>query len=138
MAVVTLAQDHFNPKTDYIEIDPTTGNCVALWADYYKEPVTPSPIPTVATITVAGSQEIKVGGSYKKCTANVDGEGTWSFLIDGNEMSDVITSSTGLEANQIKVKLPNNGLYINKVMTIRYTVTATGEVAEQDISVVSL
>lgn len=144
-AVITLAQDHFNPETDYIEKD-SKGNTIALWADYYKEPVTPipSPVPTpiLGIITIAGTQEIKVGGSYKKCTVTFnDGEvheGTWSFWINNVEVDDMITSTTGLEENQIKIKLPNNGLYINRVMTIKYTVTATSDVVEQNISVVSL
>jgi len=146
MAVITLAQDHFNPDTDYIEIDPVTHNTVALWADYYDVPITPdypTPIPVLNKITVAGSQEIKVGGSYKKCTVEFENsetlpDGTWSFLIDGTLIDDAITSTTGLEDNQIKVKLPNNGLYINKIMTIKYTVTATSETVSQEISVVSL
>lgn len=146
-AVITLAQDHFNPDADYIEIDPVTGNSIGLWADYYKNPITPepfnpSPTPLTGEIKIAGAQEIKVGGSYKKCTVTFeDGtlpEGEWSFWFGDTEITDAITSTDGLEANQIKIKLPNNGLYINKIMTIKYTVTSTGDVIQADISVVGL
>ena len=150
-ALITLAQDHFNPETDYIEKD-VQGNTIGLWADYYKQPVTPtpfnpSPIQPTGVITCAGSQEIKVGGSYKKFTIDFydeEGvplpfkEGTWSFWIDNTEIEPVISTSS-VDANQIKAKLPNNGLWINKIMTVKYiTNDAEPITTEFNISVVSL
>ena len=41
---VTLAQDIFNPHTDYIEKDED-GNIVGLWADYYKSNIEPTEVP---------------------------------------------------------------------------------------------
>ena len=134
-AMITLAQDHFDPEKDYIERD-SNGNTVGLWADYYikpviPEPYNPSPIPTTGIITCAGTQEIKVGGSYKKFTIEFfdeEGlplpfkEGTWSFEIDNVEIEPVISTS-GILANQIKAKLPENGLWISKIMTVNYITT---------------
>ena len=150
-SLITLAQDHFDPTKDYIEKDEH-GNTVALWADYYSEPVTPeeynpSPTPVAGIISCVGKQEIKVGGSYKKfqvdfydeegLTASFK-EGTWSFEIDGNEINPVISTS-GISANQIKAKLPNDGLWINKIMTVKYTTTEEEPtIVEFEISVVSL
>ena len=150
-ALITLAQDHFNPETDYIEINEQN-QCVGLWADYYKQPVTPtpynpSPVQPTGVITCAGGQEIKVGGTYKKFTIDFydeEGlplpfkEGTWSFEID-NEVIEPIISTSGISANQIKAKLPNNGLWINKVMTVKYTTTEEEpQITEFEISVVAL
>lgn len=150
-ALITLAQDHFDPTRDYIEKD-LQGNTIALWADYYDKPVTPepfmpSPTPITATITCAGTQEIKVGGSYKKFTVEFFDEqglplplkeGAWSFWIDGTEIEPIISTS-GISANQIKAKLPNNGLWINKIMTVKYITTELEpETVELEISVVSL
>jgi len=150
-AMITLAQDHFDPNKDYIEKD-NGGNIVGLWADYYDKPVTPepynpSPIPTAGVITCAGVQEIKVGGTYKKFTIDFydeEGiplpfkEGTWSFEIDGVTIEPIVSTS-GISANQIKAKLPNNGLWINKIMTVKYTTTEVEPlVTEFEISVVAL
>lgn len=150
-SLITLAQDHFDPTKDYIEKDEH-GNTVALWADYYSEPVTPeeynpSPTPVAGIISCVGKQEIKVGGSYKKFQVDFydeEGlpipfkEGTWSFEIDGNEINPVISTS-GISANQIKAKLPNDGLWINKIMTVKYTTTEEEPtIVEFEISVVSL
>jgi len=150
-AMITLAQDHFDPNKDYIEKD-TGGNIVGLWADYYDKPVTPepynpSPIPTAGVITCAGVQEIKVGGTYKKFTIDFydeEGiplpfkEGTWSFEIDGIEIEPIVSTS-GISANQIKAKLPNNGLWINKIMTVKYTTTEVEPlITEFELSVVAL
>ena len=150
-ALITLAQDHFDPTRDYIEKD-ANGEVIGLWADYYAEPVTPephnpSPIQPTGVISCAGSQEIKVGGSYKKFTVEFfdeEGiplshkEGAWSFWIDDEEIEPVISTS-GISANQIKAKLPNNGLWINKVMTVKYITTELEpETVELEVSVVSL
>ena len=150
-AMITLAQDHFDPEKDYIERD-SNGNTIGLWADYYIKPVTPepynpSPIPTTGIITCAGTQEIKVGGSYKKFTIEFfdeEGlplpfkEGTWSFEIDNVEIEPIISTS-GILANQIKAKLPDNGLWISKIMTVKYITTEEEPITTTfDISVVAL
>ena len=141
--MITLGQDHFDPTKDYIERDPQ-GNAIALWADYYTKPVTPepynpSPIPVTGVITCTGNQEIKVGGSYKKFEVNFSGSplkpGDWSFWIDGAEITPIVSTGS-VEPNQIKVKLPDNGLWINKIMTVKYT--TADETIEFNISTVAL
>lgn len=153
LIMATLVQDHFNKDTDYIEKD-ADGNTVALWANLFSEPVTPEdfellpeePTSDYGIITYVGNNEIKVGGSAKRIGVQFfdkDGQpiaykiGTWSFKIDGVavELEPILAS---LDGSQIKIKIPNNGLYINKVLTITHTVTDGGLVTEHEMSVVSL
>ena len=142
-ALITLAQDHFDPDKDYIERDEH-GNVIGLWANYFDLPVTPepynpSPIPVTGVITCTGNQEIKVGGSYKKFEVNFSGSplkpGDWSFWIDGAEITPIVSTGS-VEPNQIKVKLPDNGLWINKIMTVKYT--TADETIAFNISTVAL
>lgn len=150
-AMITLAQDHFDPEKDYIEKD-NDGNTVGLWADYFNKPVTPepynpSPVQSTGVITCTGTQEIKVGGSYKKFTINFYNEegvplpfkeGTWSFEING-EIIEPVISTSGILANQIKAKLPNNGLWINKIMIVKYVTTEEEPITTIfEISIVAL
>ena len=154
LIMTTLVQDHFNKDTDYMEKD-ADGNTVALWADYYSEPVTPEdykPTPdehstTYGVITCAGKNDIKVGGSFKKLTINFFDKddqpsafeaGTWSFSIDGEIITPTI-STTGLDENQIKIKLSyDESIYINKILAITYTVTESGLRTVYEMNVVSL
>ena len=154
LSLITLSQDHFNKDTDLIEKD-ADGNTIALWADYYSEPVTPddydpTPIPhqtDYGVITISGKNEIKVGGSYKKLSINffsANGRpiphktGTWSFEIDSEIITPAV-STEGLEENQIKIKLPSeDGLYINKVLKAKYVVNEFSIITTHEISVVSL
>jgi hypothetical protein len=153
LALVTLAQDHFNKDTDYIEKD-TDGNTIALWANLYDEPVTPSdyellpdePVSDYGMITYTGKNEIKVGGSNKRIGIQFfdkDGTpieyktGTWSFAIDGAAVQ-IEPTVASLDGSQIKIQIPNNGLYINKVLTITHTVTESGLVTTHEMSIVSL
>ena len=134
IARITLAQNKFNQHTDYIETDDL-GNVVGMWAGYYDTPITPTdPIPEITdltcNITYSGtSPQIKVGGSYKKLTATFYKNstkidpiiGTWKFLIDGEDASDVITIiETETEPYQIKVKAPTDPEYIGKILTVQY------------------
>lgn len=150
-AMITLAQDHFDPEKDYIEKD-NDGNTVGLWADYFNKPVTPepynpSPVQSTGVITCTGTQEIKVGGSYKKFTINFYNEegvplpfkeGTWSFEING-EIIEPVISTSGILANQIKAKLPNNGLWINRIMIVKYVTTEEEPITTIfEISIVAL
>lgn len=99
---ITLKQDKFNPKTDYVNL--STGE---MYADYYKtivEPEEPSEKPPVvngySTILFNGtSPVIKVGGSPKTLTAKFydenDAESNnsiaqWSFSICGQNANDMI------------------------------------------------
>ena len=153
LALVTLAQDHFNKDTDYIEKD-TDGNTIALWANLYDEPVEPSdyellpdePVSDYGVITYTGKNEIKVGGSNKRIGIQFFDEygipieykeGTWSFAIDGVPVElEIVLAS--LDGSQIKIRIPNDGLYINKILTITHTVTEDGLVTEHEMNIVSL
>ena len=150
IARITFAQDVFNQHTDLIETDEN-GNVTGMWADYYKTIVPPTdfdPNEDVPSIVISYSgtkAQVKVGGSYKKFTANFyDGDseidpvsGEWHFTIDGEDASAVISiSDTGLEPNQIKVKAPTDPVYIGKVLTIEYV--AGGASATLDVDIIAL
>ena len=148
---VTLAQEQFNPHTDYIEYenpdDPTT--IVGMWADYYSNDGVPSSEEEVPTeniyskITFVGKANIKVGGSFKKFTVTFyDGEdaidyklGQWNFAIDGVDASKLLeTDTTGLEQNQIKVKFIGSEDYMGRTLTVSYSST-TGIISSVDIQI---
>lgn len=155
LAMVTLAQDLFDEHKDYIELNDS-GNVIGMWADYYSEPLIPSdynPTPDVPSedygiITCAGNQEIKVGGTYKKLSINFydsDGNlielksGQWSFIVDEIDITSEMIFGITTELNQIKVKIDSSyGEYIGKILTIKYTVSETGETITHDISIISL
>lgn len=135
LCLVTLAQNKFDQHKDYIELDER-GNIIAQWADYYSsvEPIEPVDHNSVySKITFSGlNSEIKIGGSYKKFTVKFyDGDietqihpGTWSYTIDDVDASSVIsTSTTSVDANQIKIKFTGGDNYIGKTLRINYTST---------------
>lgn len=154
LIIATLVQDHFNKDTDLIEKD-SNGNTIALWADYYSEPVVPedyNPTPEphqsdYGVISVSGKNEIKVGGSYKKLSINFFSasgrpipykNGEWGFEIDDTPV-ELTVSTEGLAENQIKVKIPSDdGLYINKVLKAKFVVNEFSLITTHEISVVSL
>lgn len=138
-----MAQDLYNQHTDFIETN-NEGNVIGLWADYYKENITPTDhdiVPEIvnkySVITYSGTTPImKVGGSYKKFTVTFykDDEvtdfedGEWSFTIDDIDATDLIkvltpTYSSELNENQIKVKFIGSGSYIGKNIVATYTST---------------
>lgn len=140
---ITLAQDMYNASTDYLDENGY------WWADYYtssgaeaviQEPVNEDTVHV--EITCAGSQEIKVGGSYKKLTANFVGGslrgGNWTFFINGVIASDLLATSTeNVAENQIKVKFIGSESYIGKTLTIRF-ISDLDEISEINIPIVSL
>lgn len=136
IARITLAQDIYDPHRDYIELDEA-GNVIGMWADYYDnfaEPQGPQIVKPEARITgkiiFSGvSSKLKVGGNYKKLSAEFykDGEkippldGTWEFSIDGKLITDEIKILPVADNKaQIKVMAPSDASYIGKVMTIVY------------------
>lgn len=151
IVLFTLSQTFFNAHTDLIEKD-RDGNVVGMYADYYKSQVEPkeNSIHEYARgeITYSGIKpQLKIGGSYKKFTVSftdiIDGfDGVWTYQIDGADASSIITvltpsDSSDLSENQIKIKAPNDDLYIGKVLTITYTRT-DGAVANVDVEMVAL
>ena len=135
----TLAQTHFNPNTDYIEIGED-GNVIGMWADYYVENTTAEPTDAIqpqnnniiATINYAGNSTIRLNGGYKKLTVNfTKGDepidfmfGQWQYFVDNIDVSDLITySSTELEENEIKFKISSKDLtYGGKTLVVKYIV----------------
>ena len=116
---VTLAQDFYNPASDYIEIDEN-GIVQGMWADYYNNaPLeTNEDIPLVSNIyskiTYSGNKnpEVKVGGSYKTYTVkfyNDEGEvdfkyGHWTFEINNQDVSEYLDYNSQ-SSDTIKIKL---------------------------------
>ena len=148
IGIFTCAQDKFNPNADYLDED---GN---WWANYFDPatgaptaPDQPEPIDNVhGVITCAGSQNIKVGGSYKKLTISYyDGEtpiearnGTWHFSIDGADASSlVVTKSDATLPHEIKVKFIGESTYIGKELGIRF-IPDLGDAVDFSIPIISL
>ena len=152
---ITLAQNAFDPHSDYIEKD-SDGNIIGLWADYYDsnieptDPDTPSPTPsnTYGKIT-ASTSTIKVGGSYKTLTLKLydadDNEVTdnyssatfdWSCYIKGNEtddLSDKVTWLNGSLFNQKKIKFADDKSYLDKILVIKCIVDGIETIEEFEL-----
>ena len=147
VAIVTLSQDKFNSNADYRDEENY------WWADYYDQMGAPvvinndEPIDNVyGVITCAGTQTIKVRGSYKKLKItyyNKDQEvevpsGTWRFYYNDTDASSLVSVSTsGVEANEIKVKFLGEGEYIGKELTVKY-VPVIGDIVKFELPIVSL
>ena len=149
VVVVTCGQDKFNPNADYL--DPIDGY---WWADFYDSKTgapnatkEQEPIDNVHGIIVcAGSQNIKVHGSYKKLTITYyDGEtpieprqGTWHFFMDGNDATSLVVTKTDISTPyDIKVKFVGESEYIGKELVIRFT-PDIGDSVEFTLPIVSL
>ena len=142
---ITLAQNAFDPHSDYIEKD-SNGNIIGLWADYYDsnikptDPDTPSPTPsTIYGKITASTSTIKVGGSYKTLTLklyDVDNneitdnysshspdDFKWTCSItNGNkttDLTDVVSWLKGSLFNQRKIKFPNDRSYLGKILDVK-------------------
>lgn len=136
VALITLAQDHFDQNHDYIERNDD-GKIIGMWADYYRTGVEPEDINSeisAATITYKGSQngQIKVGGSARTLTADKPG-GEWIFTIDGEDASALV--SCEITDNIVKVKFIGDDSYIGQHLTITYLIdnVVAGEI-EMNIS----
>ena len=139
---VTLKEDEFNPKTDYIEKDDQ-GYVIGMWADYYSvdqnEPIDndpePQPIEDIKCVITCADSTIKAGGSYRTFTAKYtapDGSDVseeyasllheWKFFLDsldGERIDDSLTVKyDAANPNVIKVKVPNNREYFNHYLFV--------------------
>ena len=134
---LTLAQDYFNPHTDYVNFE--TGE---MYADYYStnsNPVydfDPLPSPTTDVCTLSASTSyIKIGGSYKTIIASfLDSNGldttlehvnlSWTCYVQkDNEWvditnSDLITWLNTSNKNEIKIKFIKNRDYLGNSLKI--------------------
>lgn len=151
IALFTLAQTFFNAHTDLIEKD-RDGNVIGMYADYYKSQVTPkeNSIHEYARGEIAYSgvkPQLKIGGSYKKFTVTFTDmtsgfDGVWSCWFGEENVDSIFTiltpnDSSDLNDNQIKIKAPNDDLYIGKVLTVTYT-RSDGAMANVDVELVAL
>ncbi len=141
IARYTFAQDLWNAHADYIEKDED-GNVVGMWCNYFDngdvEPIAPvepaSAVYSDSVISYSGLKpEMRIGGSYKKFTVTFfdnnevvkHKDGTWSFKIDGVDVSDMITTldssqSADVDENQIKAKIAASADYIGKILVVGY------------------
>ena len=150
----TLKQDVVDQNHDYIERDED-GKIIGYWADMFKEENIPNsmsktPEPELsgdyAEITYAGAEpHIKVHGSYKTVTityynSNValsnQTPGTWSYFIDGEDASELVTTLSQSDPNKIKVKFMGDEEYIGKLLTIRNT--RDNIIAELQLAIVAI
>ena len=94
---LTVTEDQYNPKTDSIE----------NWlCDYFK-------VSTV-TITYSGNPTIRVGGTK---TLNVDTTETVTWSVESDVGATIIP-----DGNSVKVKCPNDMLFVDKTITVKATV----------------
>ncbi len=132
----TLAQDVWNPHTDYIEYDED-GNWLGGYADYYNEdnlPIDKSSSDSqnqdaYAEITYAGTEpHIKVNGSYKKITITYystqsedpdQTPGEWSYFIDDTDVSDLIKVLETDSLNSIKIKFLGDEEYLGRTLLVK-------------------
>ena len=154
VVVYTLAQDLFNEHTDKADYDED-GNVIAWWADWNQSTITPeegipqdSPLFSSITskITTSGnSTQIRVGGS-KTFTVSftqddepvTDHEpGTWSFTIDGEDATEIITSVTYPADNKVKIKIKDSDDLIGKILSV--TNTSSGDIISSfDVEIIAL
>ena len=131
---LTLAQDRFDQHKDYIEKN-SDGDVIGMWADYYQNDIEPMPeifVPKTEGVNIIYSGKspvVKIGGSYKTLSIvtsdgdDVDTIGSWSFTVDGNDVSEfvqIITSdnSETLKSNQIKIKFVGSYDYFGKILLV--------------------
>lgn len=137
---LTLYQNFFNPRKDYIEHDEN-GYIVAMYADYYdSDNESISPVETIESHSiyaqiVASTSTVKVGGSYKLLTLKVydqdnneiteqysNSKVNWTCFVNGDDLTNKMTWLDGKEFNQKKIKFPDERTYLGKVLTIKCSV----------------
>lgn len=136
LILFTIAQDLFNPHTDFVEKDENDV-VIGMWADYYKDGVKPKEedIPVQSNvyseITYSGNKrpELKVGGSYKTFTVkfyNDEGEidsrhGNWEYKINGNDASNLL-DIVNVDDFSVKIKIKQDADdYIENNLVISFT-----------------
>lgn len=166
LARITLAQDRYEPHTDYIEYadaqnkDPLS--IVGMWANYWSdniEPIDPEdiPSPTIhSIITFLGLKpEVKVGGSYKTFVVRFyddeDNEnnipaspGHWEFkicelnldAIDLVEYKDTTPVGENM-FKQIQLKFIGGDEWISKNLHVWY-ISDTGIKSRINVNIVGI
>lgn len=137
---LTFAQEEWDQHYDAFEYSDGTitsefysdKKVIGMYADYFKSEILPTEPSEIQTINIRGEfsyssiPQLKVGGGYKKLTLKFykDNEeielpnGNYYFFVDGNDVSDMVT--TIIDGNVVKIKFDGDDSWIGKVITIEY------------------
>lgn len=138
---LTFYQTLWNDTTDYIEKDDN-GNIIGLWANYYDSQIEPTrqEIPSIfissQSIKISASTyTLKVGGSYKSLTANLNNSDEdiltkypeasfkWTCSINGIDWTEKVTWRNGSAANQIKLKFSSDRNQLGKLLSVKCAIS---------------
>ena len=151
VVMITIYQDTFNPKTDYIDkSEPTHWR---MYADYYKFPAEPETDESQSQVeeppkgsgTVTSTTALfKIGGTWKTLTANFyneDGEEivpdsyAWAFRMgDGTDATFLVETKESTSNNKIKVKFLGDESYVGKQLIA--TCLASGITGEESFDII--
>lgn len=123
-----------------------------MYADYFKSAVTPEEgiqedtslfSSITSKITTSGnSTQIRVGGQktftatfYEDDNPVEHAAGEWSFSIDGEDISNLLTISYPAD-NKVRIKFIGDDNYIGKIITVTYT--SEDITSSMDIGIVAL
>lgn len=131
----TFVQTKWNDHTDYIEKDEN-GHVIGMWADYFTNGLTPTPIEEAeqpkhkyhAELSVIGSPQIMIGYTKKLQLKFFDDEelpvevlsGIWEFTCGDKDMRSFVTM-TEISKEQIEIKLDCEDEYIGEILLVTYT-----------------
>ena len=146
---LSLYQDQFNPKTDYI--DKSDPDHWRMYADYYKFPSLPQPddsesqqkeTPKGSCVVSSTTALFKVGGTWKTLTATFYDENgelvqmsdcVWQFRMGDGTVAPVETAESNAN-NKIKVKFVGDESYVGQ--NIIAVCTASGITGEESFDVI--
>ena len=149
---ITLYQDRFNQHTDKMWYPKDTGNPLpgqyTMLADYYEVPDVPivdnnDKHKDVGMTLTCGATQIYIGGS-KVITAacmnnNIDitGDATysWSYTIDGNDVSSLIKETTMDKSNKIKITFIGDEEYVYKQLVVKCVATFDDGTTESELTI---
>ena len=151
VVMITIYQDTFNPKTDYI--DKSDPNHWRMYADYYKFPAEPEKddsesqqeiIPLGSCVVSSTTALFKIGGTWKTLTAtlyNEEGqeitsdEYIWSFTLDdGTDATSLVETKQATAQNKVKVKFLGDESYVGRQLIA--VCTASGITGEESFDVI--
>lgn len=148
---LTLYQDVFNPKTDYI--DKSDPDHWRMYADYYKLPSEPVKVqdeysqdtPYGSMAITSATNVVKINGGWKTLTANIyNNQGVltetseqydWSFTFgDDTDATALITIAESTAENKIKIKFIGDESYVGRQLVA--VCTASGLTGRQSFDIV--
>ena len=139
LCMYTIKQDQWNDETDYVNYtvagDPSS--IQGMYADYYSSTPIVEPEDNngiVAKIECSGTDELKVGGGYKKLSVTFwDGDtqvdfqdGVWSYEFVTAPWDDALVDvrtkeqNPQLADNQIQIKFLGGGTYVGDTLVVKY------------------